>query len=357
MMTREELIGMLGAPFSDSETDRELFAEAVRVRNRAVGDQVYLRGLIELSNRCRKNCLYCGIRNGNSAAERYTLTDGQVLAAAEYAWRSGYGSVVIQAGERTDGVFVERIERLVRQIKTLSDGELGITLSLGEQERETYRRWFGAGAHRYLLRIEASSPELYARLHPADHRYEKRLECLGWLKEEGYQVGTGVMIGLPYQSVEDLADDLLFFRNLDIDMCGMGPYIEFPGTPLAEVPCAFARDERLRLALRMIALLRLLMPDINIASTTALHALHPQGRELGIAAGANVMMPNLTPAVVRANYKLYDNKPLQDMDLRGFNVALDSGWGDSRHFSVRTAGAPVSALRENRSGCGGRSGG
>ena len=335
MMTREELVARLGAPLGDLESDRGLFAAAVEVRNRTVGDRVYLRGLIELSNRCRKDCLYCGIRCGNDRVKRYELTDEEVLTAADQVWRAGYGSVVLQAGEQTNEAFAERIERLVRQIKRLSNGELGITLSLGEQSRETYRRWFEAGAHRYLLRIESSSPELYARLHPADHSHAERLACLHRLRAEGFQVGTGVMIGLPFQTVEHLADDLLFFKALDIDMCGMGPYIEAPGTPLAEVPEAFSRTERLQLALRMVALLRLLMPDINIASTTALHALHPRGRELGIGAGANVMMPNRTPQGGRANYRLYDNKPMEDMDLRGFAVALDNRWGDSLHFAAR----------------------
>lgn len=335
MITREELTAILGAPLGDLSAERELFAQAAEIRDRTVGNQVYLRGLIELSNRCRKNCLYCGIRAGNREVDRYELTDEQALAAAEYAWRSGYGSVVIQAGERTDEAFIERIERLLMAIKRLSNNELGITLSLGEQEREVYRRWFRAGAHRYLLRIESSSPELYARIHPEDHLHSRRLMCLRYLREEGYQVGTGVMIGLPFQSVGNLADDLLFFRDLDIDMCGMGPYIEHPGTPLAHERSVYSRNERLQMALRMIALLRILMPDINIASTTALHALHPQGRQLGVAAGANVMMPNLTPGVVRGNYCLYDNKPLQDMDLHDFNVALNNGWGDSRHFAVR----------------------
>lgn len=336
-MTRQEIIERLRAPLGDISSDQDLFDRAVQVRNQTVGDKVHLRGLIELSNRCRKNCLYCGIRCGNRAVERYELTDEQVLAAAQYAWQAGYGSIVIQAGERIDEAFIGRVERLLRAVKELSRGELGITLSLGEQSLETYRRWFEAGGHRYLLRIEASDPSLYARLHPADHSYNERRECLTRLREVGYQVGTGVMIGLPFQTLENLADDLLFFQQLDIDMCGMGPYIEFPGTPLADSPSRFTRPERLQLALRMIALLRLLMPDLNIASTTALHALHPQGRELGIAAGANVMMPNLTPDAVRGNYRLYDNKPLQDMDLSGFNVALDNTWGDSRHFAARKA--------------------
>lgn len=336
-MTRQEIIEQLGAPLGGISSDQDLFDRAVQVRNQTVGDKVHLRGLIELSNRCRKNCLYCGIRCGNRAVERYELTDEQVLAAAQYAWRAGYGSIVIQAGERTDEAFIGRVERLLRAVKELSRGELGITLSLGEQSLETYRRWFEAGGHRYLLRIEASDPSLYARLHPADHSYNERRECLTRLREVGYQVGTGVMIGLPFQTLDNLADDLLFFQQLDIDMCGMGPYIEFPGTPLADSPSRFTRPERLQLALRMIALLRLLIPDLNIASTTALHALHPQGRELGIAAGANVMMPNLTPDAVRGNYRLYDNKPLQDMDLGGFNVALDNTWGDSHHFAARKA--------------------
>lgn len=341
-MTRQEIIERLRAPLGNISSDRDLFDRAVQVRNQTVGDKVHLRGLIELSNRCRKNCLYCGIRCGNRAVEHYELTDEQVLAAAQYAWQAGYGSIVIQAGERTDEAFIGRVERLLRAVKELSRGELGITLSLGEQSLETYRRWFEAGGHRYLLRIEASDPTLYARLHPADHSYNERRECLTRLREVGYQVGTGVMIGLPFQTLDNLANDLLFFQQLDIDMCGMGPYIEFPGTPLADSPSRYTRPERLQLALRMIALLRLLMPDLNIASTTALHALHPQGRELGIAAGANVMMPNLTPDAVRGNYRLYDNKPLQDMDLGGFNVVLDNTWGDSRHFAARKAASSSS---------------
>ncbi len=335
MMTRNELITRLESPLGELSDDRELFAEAAAVRDRTIGGRVYLRGLIELSNRCRKNCLYCGIRSGMDGVGRYELTDEQVFAAVQRAWRAGYGSVVLQAGERVDEAFVGRVERLVRRIKRLSDGALGITLSLGEQAPQTYRRWFEAGAHRYLLRIEASSPELYRRIHPADHSYRERLHSLRVLREAGYQVGTGVMIGLPFQRVEDLADDLLFFKESDIDMCGMGPYIEAPGTPLAACSSLWTRAERLQLALRMIALLRLLMPDINIAATTALHALHPRGRELGVEAGANVLMPNLTPEEGRGEYRLYDDKPMEDTDLRGFDAVLENVWGDSPHFAAR----------------------
>lgn len=333
-MNRDELVFRLT---EGGEAQTELFAEAAGVRNRAVGETVYLRGLIELSNICIRDCLYCGIRSSNSQAERYDLTDEEVLAAARYAWQEGYGSIVIQAGERRDEVFIRRIESLVDEVKSLSNGELGITLSIGEQTRETYRRWFRAGAHRYLLRIETSSLELYARIHPSGYTFGKRLEALESLRAEGYQVGTGVMVGLPGQTPGDLADDLLFFKRLDIDMCGMGPYIEHPETPLAALRTEFSRPERFELTLRMIALLRLLMSDINIAASTALHALHPQGRELGIAAGANVIMPNLTPTVQREKYLLYEQKPLDDLNLEGFGGCLvrDGSWGDSKRFEAR----------------------
>ncbi len=334
MVTRTEIIEWLGAPSAEP-----LFERARAVKRDTVGEQVYLRGLVELSNRCRKECFYCGIRGPSTRVTRYELTDSQVLAAAEYACQHRFGSLVLQAGERCDEAFVARVEALVRQIKTLGGGALGVTLSLGEQSEDTYRRWFEAGAHRYLLRIETSSPSLYARLHPASHRLDHRIECLHRLQRVGYQLGTGVMIGLPGQTLADLADDLLFFQSLDIDMCGMGPYIEHPDTPLAGQPVSFSRVERLELSLRMIALLRILMPDINIAATTALHALDPQGRERGIAAGANVVMPNLTPAGFRQGYKLYEGKPLDDLRVDAFEVAYGD-WGDSLHARrKRSAGS------------------
>lgn len=336
IMDRTEIVRYLELLRDGSvEEGAQLFARAVELRDRTIGDLVSVRGLIEVSNRCIKNCYYCGIRGGNQSVERYELTDKQVYEAAHAAWKAGYGSVVMQAGERTDQVYVQRIEKLVKGIKSLSYGDLGITLSLGEQSEETYRRWFEAGAHRYLLRIETTSSELYGRLHPADHLFEKRREALEMLRRTGYQVGTGVMIGLPGQTVENLADDLLALREWDIDMCGMGPYLEHPEAVLPPAEPNYTPEQRFRMGLGMIALLRHLMPDLNIASTTALHALHPKGREMGVAAGANVIMPNLSPGEVRKSYKLYDNKPLADMDLSGFNVALDGSWGDSRHFYGR----------------------
>lgn len=316
--------------YLEGGADEALFADSLRVKRQVIGDKVYLRGLIELSNRCRKDCLYCGIRCSNSNMERYELSKEQVMASVRYAIEQRYGSVVLQAGEQQSERFTEFVCDLLREIKSISGGKLGITISLGEQSMDTYQRWFEAGAHRYLLRIESSNAEIYSRIHPADHSYQTRLECLYNLRRVGYQVGTGVMIGLPGQSVADLANDLLFLKDFDVDMCGMGPYIEHPDAPLGA--SEYSREERFRLSLRMIALLRMLMPDINIASTTALHALHAKGREMGVAAGANIIMPNITPSYLRENYKLYNDKPLNDIDLSGFDVSYGE-WGDSHHFS------------------------
>lgn len=330
IMTRDEIISYL-----QGHNDQWLFAQARTIRNQTIGSKVYLRGLIELSNRCAKDCLYCGIRTSNGTVERYELSLEAVLAGAQYALDMNYGSVVLQAGERSDRRFTEFIEKCVTEIKALSNSKLGITLSLGEQSEQTYRRWFAAGAHRYLLRIESSNQELYNRIHPNGYSWSERLECLKSLRRSGFQLGTGVMIGLPFQSIENLADDLLFLKELDVDMCGMGPYIEHPQAPLSEFKSDFERSERVMLALRMIALLRILMPTINIASTTALHALDPQGREKGVAAGANVLMPNVTPAVNRKNYILYEGKPQSDIDLSAFDVGYGE-WGDSLHFLTHT---------------------
>ena len=337
-----------------SETDPQklaaLFAEALRVKRAHLGDTVHLRGLIEFSNRCQKDCLYCGIRAGNTAVARYELSDEQVLSAADFAEKAHYGSLVIQSGERNDKAFTDKIARLVAAIKTRSQGKLGITLSCGEQTKEVYQSWFAAGAHRYLLRIESSDPHLYASIHPQDgkHGYERRLQALYHLKEVGYQAGTGVMIGLPGQSPAHLAADLLFFKNFDVDMVGMGPYLEHADTPLyAHRQALLPAEMRLQMALKMVALLRLLMPDINIAATTALQVLEPDGREQAVMAGANIIMPNMTDVDVRANYQIYNHKPgIHDdallsksrleahLQAKGISIGWDQ-WGDSQHFVQR----------------------
>lgn len=330
---------------SDRGFCEALYAEAGALRDRTIGNKVHLRGLVEISNICRKNCLYCGIRASNGCATRYEISDDEILYAAKFAFEQGYGSLCIQSGERTDAAFTGRITKLVKQIKALSGGALGITLSLGEQSFETLHEWFEAGAHRYLIRIEASNPQLYAKLHPEDnlHSYENRLQVLRDLRSIGWQVGSGVMIGLPYQTFDDLAGDLLFLKDFDIDMVGMGPYIPHPDTPLgrlclsgeAVIP---SEADRLTLSLKMVALLRLLMPDINIAATTALEVLDPQGREMAVKAGANIVMPNISPSAVRAQYDLYEGKKnltesaaLGEMEI-GYNE-----WGDSLRFKSRVS--------------------
>ncbi len=322
----------------------ELYAAAYEVKKRELTPTVYFRGLIEFSNLCAKDCLYCGIRRSRRL-HRYTMERDEILACARFAFEHRYGSIVLQSGERSDPAFADLVCDLVREITAESEGRLAITLSCGEQEEATYRRWLEAGARRYLLRIETSSRELYGRLHPGDHSYEERLRCLRTLREIGYQVGTGVMIGLPFQTVEELAGDILFFYDHDIDMIGMGPYVPHHDTPLGSDPAAqiASDEERLELALKMIAVTRLVLPDVNIASTTALQSLDAQGRELGLQAGANVIMPNLTPVKYRGDYLLYDNKPCIDEDAahclgclarRIESIGERIGWdqsGDSLH--------------------------
>ena len=344
LFSKDNLISLLKAEGADG---LHLLQKAGELKLQTVGNKVYFRGLIELSNVCEKDCLYCGIRRSNSKVNRYNLTDEEVLEAARFAYRERYGSIVIQSGEVTNETFVARIERLITKIKQLSGNKLGITLSLGEQTKEVYCRWFTAGAHRYLLRIESSNPYLYQKLHPGDgnHTYEQRLEALRLIKKIGYQTGTGVMIGTPFQTLEDLAGDLLFFKDFDIDMVGMGPFIEHDDTPF-NTPHADALplSARFNLSLKMVAILRLMMPDINIAATTALQAIDPLGREKAVKAGANIIMPNITPGTYRNNYLLYNNKPCTDEEPEQCTGCLDTRlaladseigygeWGDSKHF-------------------------
>ena len=333
-------------------TRRRRHGEALALKLEHRGPEVYFRGLIEISNKCRKNCLYCGIRGGNCNVQRYEMTDEQVLQEAQFALDAGYGSIAIQGGERSDSAFIERIIRLLYQIRRLQPGgtitpggtnNLGITLSLGEQSREVYREWKNAGASRYLLRIEASNRELYGKIHPGFaltrteaqvHSYDTRLQALYDLKSEGYLLGSGIMIGLPFQTHAHLDEDLQFLKDLQVDMVGMGPYIPHKDTPLGQIVnwwkdseatalpehlhqlalqprgdfWNLTNAELLDLCIDMVARLRILMPHINIAATTALQVLHPDGREMALLAGANVIMPNMTESSLRGNYSLYEGK-------------------------------------------------
>ena len=346
-LEKDDIIALLSANEDDT---KELFTRAAEIKEKYIGNKVYFRGLIEFSNICGKNCYYCGIRAGNSNITRYNLTDDEILDCARFAYENHYASVVLQSGELATETFVERIEHLLTEIKLLSNNTLGITLSVGEQTEEVYQRWFNAGCHRYLLRIESTNKGLFHKIHPNNehHSFETRLNCLEILKKIGYQVGTGVMIGLPFQTLEDLANDLLFLREFDVDMVGMGPYIEHPDTPLFEYRnLLLPRSERLLLGLKMIAILRLMMKDINIAAATALQAIDPMGREKGIKAGANIIMPNVTPGQYRNSYKLYSDKPCTDenpddctqclearISMTGNTIGFDE-WGDSKHFAKK----------------------
>ncbi|MDR2232201.1 MAG: [FeFe] hydrogenase H-cluster radical SAM maturase HydE [Tannerella sp.] len=346
-MTREQIIERLS--LSDAASLTALYAEANAVKAAAIGNKVFLRGLIEFSNICGKDCYYCGLRHENKNVTRYELSDAEVLAAVGFAWKNRYGSVVLQSGEQQSARFTRRITHLLREIKSLTGNEVGITLSCGEQTADTYGEWFDAGAHRYLLRIETSNRALYYKLHPDDakHSFETRLASLKLLRAAGYQVGTGVMIGLPFQTAEDLADDLLFFQSMDVDMVGMGPYLEHSQTPLYEYRHLLTPPEkRLEMALKMVATLRLLMPTINIAATTALQVLHPEGREMAVMAGANIIMPNMTLPEHRPDYLIYEHKPgvnddaavsksKLEQNLRHAGIDIGYGeWGDSQHFKL-----------------------
>ncbi len=339
-LTRNDMLNWLNE--KDPVKLEELFREARACAVRHVGPKIYFRGLIELSNICVKNCLYCGIRKDNQDLKRYSMSEAEILDAAKIAFDMDYGSIVLQAGERQDEAYAFFIEDILHKIKIATSGKLGITLSLGEQDAKTYERWFKAGAHRYLLRIETSSPALYKQLHPADHSFEARLGCLRALRRIGYQVGTGVMLGLPFQTHENLVDDIFFFKNEDIDMIGMGPYVPHEDTPL--VLEDHDPSENFRLGLVMIALTRLFLKDVNIAAATALQTLDPSGREKGVQAGANIIMPNITPTDYRKFYQLYNTKPCLDENahqcksclerrIRAAGAEIGYGeWGDSKHF-------------------------
>lgn len=308
-----------------------LSEKANAVRSNYYGNKVYIRGLIEFTNYCRNDCFYCGIRRGNLNALRYRLTKEDILDCCSEGYQLGFRTFVLQGGEDpyyTDAILVD----IISSIRALYP-DCAITLSIGERSAESYRMLFHAGCNRYLLRHETADDAHYSQLHPASLSLSNRKKCLFSLKEIGYQVGTGFMVGSPYQTPEHLAKDLLFIRELNPQMVGIGPFIPHHDTPFANFPAGSAE-----LTLFMIGLLRLMLPSALIPSTTALGTIDPNGREKGISAGANVVMPNLSPLSVRKKYLLYDNKIctgdesaqcLQCMENRmkkiGFQVVVDRG--------------------------------
>ncbi len=344
-MTKNELIALLNT--AREEDLKKLFTRAYDTKLRYVGNRVFFRGIIELSNYCSRNCYYCGIRRDNNHIKRYEMSIEEAVDSALWAYRQRYGSVVIQCGERRDHNFIEKISTILRTIKVKTSGKLGITLSLGEQSREVYSEWFKAGAHRYLLRIETTDGSLFRKCHPADHSFEERLACLKMLRDIGYQVGTGVLIGLPGQTIESLADDIIFLDELDVDMIGMGPYVIHKDTPFNRYTGAIDHHKNLELALKMIAVTRIYLRDVNIASTTALQAIDASGRELGLKAGANIIMPVITDVKYRSSYQLYNGKPSLDENAEQVRDKLEEKikaigeeigygeWGDSPHYKQR----------------------
>lgn len=314
-----------------------LFELALKTKERFYGKKVYLRGLIEFSNICRQDCLYCGIRASNAKVKRYRLTQEEILTCCDKGYDLGYRTFVLQSGEDL-WYTEENLEALIRSLKEKYP-DVAITLSIGERASEVYKTLYDAGADRFLMRHETASKELYTKLHPTQS-FENRRACLNDLKAIGYQIGAGFMVGLPGQTVEDLAEDLCYLKTLNPDMIGIGPFIPHRETPLGGECGGTVED-----TLVMVALARLFVPDSLIPATTALGTLHPQGRELALKAGANVVMPIITPTSVRKQYQLYENKICvedQPDDCRfcierrikaaGFEV--DMGRGDS----FRTSG-------------------
>ena len=292
--SREEIINLL----SNNKTDEKLFLLADETRKKYVGDDVHLRGLIEFSNICKCSCKYCGLRSFNKNIERYRLTKEEIINSAKNAYNLGYRTVVLQSGE--DNYFdVDKMSEIIKEIKKL---DLALTLSIGEHTFEEYKEYKKAGCDRYLLRIETSSEKLYEKMHP-NMSFQNRLRCLEDLKTLNYEVGSGCLVGLKGQTTESLADDILFFKNFDFDMIGIGPFIPHPNTPLKD-----AKQGDFWLALKVMALVRIIMKDINIPATTAMETIQPNGRIIALKSGANVVMPNVTTQIYRKKYEIYPNK-------------------------------------------------
>lgn len=313
------------------ETMNYIQPKAERIRKEIYGTDVYIRGLIEFTNLCKNNCLYCGIRRSNTNCQRYRLTPEEILECCDTGYELGFRTFVLQGGEDaywTDRILCSLIQKIKHQYP-----DCAVTLSVGERSRSSYQRLFDTGADRYLLRHETADKNHYEKLHPTELSYDNRMRCLKDLKEIGYQVGCGFMVGSPYQTPETLAKDLKFIEEFSPDMCGIGPFIPHKDTPFAAETAGTLEE-----TLWLLSIIRLLHPRVLLPATTALGTIHPQGRELGILAGSNVVMPNLSPQSVRKKYELYDNKLctgeeaaesknalVQRMEAIGYTVVTDRG--------------------------------
>ena len=293
-MNRQELIDIL----SDDTENTKVFEKADKIRKENVGDEVHLRGLIEFSNICKRQCKYCGLRSENKNIERYRILKDELLVYAKNAINLGYRTLVLQSGE--DEYF--DTDKLAEIVKAIKEFDVALTLSIGEKSYDEFKALKQAGADRYLLRIETTDKKLYEEMHP-NASFENRMRCLYDLKKLGYETGTGCLVGLPKQTTESLADDILFFKELDADMVGIGPFIPHKETPLAE-----AKQGDFWQALKVMALTRINLPDINIPATTAMETINPNGRIIALQSGANVVMPNVTSTEYRAKYEIYPGK-------------------------------------------------
>ncbi|MBA2882267.1 biotin synthase [Desulfosalsimonas propionicica] len=338
----------ISAWLQEDDTDRleTLWHAADRVRRENVGDAVHLRGLIEFSNHCQRNCFYCGLRSANKKIRRYRMDLDEIVHCACQAKDLGYGTVVLQSGE-DPGCSDHWVASLVRTIKEQTG--LAVTLSLGERGRDAFLLWRDAGADRYLMRFETSNAGLYARLHPGAPGLEERFRQLLWLRELGYEVGSGVLVGLPGSTHMDLANDILMFAELDLDMIGIGPWIKHESTPLGRGELQDNTDHKRvaaseTMTYKMMALARLACPRSNIPSTTALATINAEnGCEHGLRRGANVLMPNMTPAVHRADYEIYPAKACflesseQRFRIENIGRYVGTGRGDSPNRDARIA--------------------
>lgn len=329
ILSKEEWVSLIDG--RTPELAEYLFQQAREVRHEHYGYDVYIRGLIEFTNYCKNDCLYCGIRKSNLNANRYRLSKEQILDCCHTGYELGFRTFVLQGGE--DGYFTdERMMEIISAIKK-SYPDCALTLSIGEKEKSSYQKFFDAGADRYLLRHETANHNHYTQLHPQNLTASNRQKCLANLKEIGYQVGCGIMIGSPYQTTEHLAEDMIFMKKLNPQMIGIGPFIPHKDTPFASKSAG-----TLELTLFMLGLIRLSLPKVLLPATTALGTIAENGRELGILAGANVVMPNLSPSDVRKDYSLYNNKihtgvesaqGINDLKTRmktiGYRVVTDRG--------------------------------
>ncbi len=313
---------------------------ARRIAVARFGNKIYFRGIVEFSNYCKNNCYYCGIRRGNQELQRYRLDQDEILACCRDGYQAGFRTFVLQGGE--DPWFTDdRLEKIISAMR-VEFPDCAITLSLGERSRESYARLFAAGADRYLLRHETAAPALYAKLHPPELSWSARMHCLQDLREIGYQTGCGMMVGAPFQQAGDLAEDMCFMQEFRPEMIGTGPFIPHHATPFADQAAGSAE-----LTLFLLSLCRIMLPDVLLPATTALGTLRGDGRKMGVLAGANVIMPNLSPVLQRKNYMLYDNKAISGDDaaeslnvlqkhMQEIGYTLTVSRGDYRATEVRS---------------------